>query len=276
MIHFLPVILVLVLSLGISAKALGQSEMDAIQSLKRIEARAKVGASYDDYIKELTTTKSRVNLFMQSPKAKNELKLTEAMKRAMEYYEFGKLVWERAKKRKESDQELYQKKYNSTWNPIKKRKARKEYFEDLQEEDRLRLMGKSIYYLDKTKDSDILQSISARYLNKFIITKEEIYIDELLPIIWRQASNEVKNATAAFHKQTQAVKEADPKDQIDENNLLAEDSPVTRPKRWWRRSRREVMKPPHAPPAVGEESPEPLPASGSVMRMINPAIRDLD
>jgi hypothetical protein len=275
MIPFFAVILVLFLSLGISANALGQPDLDAIKSLKMIEAKAKVGASYDDYTEELATTKYKVNLFIQSTNAKNELKLTEAIKKAMEHYDFAKLVWERAKNRKEMESELYRIKTSLEWNPIKKRKAKIESRKELQEDEKLRSMGKSTYYLDKTKDSDILQRVSALYLNKFFITKQETYIDEILPIIWGQASNEIKNATSAFQKQSQALKEADSENKLEENSLVTEDSPVRIPRRW-RRTRSKAIQPPPAPPALGQETPEPLPASGSVMRMVNPETRDQD
>ncbi len=280
MIQFFVVIFCFFLSLGNSANAFGQPEMDTIKSLKILEAKTKIGASYDDYsfddyLEGLANTKAEVNLFMESPEANNKSELTESMKKAMEHYDFAKLVWERAKKRKEMELELFQMKLSIKKGPFKKRKARKESLNKLREETRLRTMGKSIYYLDKIKDIDILQRISTRYSNSFIITKQETHIDELLPIIWRQASHEVKNATTAFHKQTQNVKETDPDIKIEEINLVTEDSPVILPKKT-KRTKRKAIKPPPAPPALEKETPEPLPVDGSVMRMINPDIRDQD
>lgn len=269
------VILIFFLSLVISANALEQPDINAIKSLKKMETKAQMGASYNDYTNELADTKSKVDIFMQSPEAKNELNLVGAMKKAIEHYDFAKLVWERARNRKKMESESYPEKYARIWNPIKKRKARIESLKELEEDNRLRLMGKSTYYLDKVKDSDILQSMSARYLNKFIITKDEIYIDELLPIIWQRASNEFNNAAVAFHKQNQAVEETNVENII-ENSLVTENMPVHRPRRWRKPKKSEVIKPPPAPLTVQEESHEPLPVSGSVMRMINPAIHDQD
>ncbi len=279
MIYFFAVIFCFFLSLGNSANAFGQPEMNAIKSLKILEAKTKIGAwygdySYDDYSEELANTKSEVKLFMESHDAKN-IKLTEAMKKAMGHYDFAKLVWERAKKRKEMESELFRIKYSIKRGPFKKRKVRKESLEKLHEETRLRSMGKSIYYLDKIKDIDILQRFSIRYLNKYIITKQETHIDELLPIIWRQASNEIKNATNAFHKQTQNMKEIDPDNKIEGNSLVTEDSPVILTKKT-KRTKHKTIKPPPAPRALEKETPEPLPVNGSVMRMINPDIRDQD
>jgi hypothetical protein len=266
--------------LGNPANAFEHPEMDPIKSLKILEAKTQNGASYDDYsfvyyLKELANTKSEVKFFMESSDAKNKFKLTEAMKKAIEHFDFAKLVWERAKKRKEMESELFQMNLSIKSGPFKKRKARKENLKKLQEEERLRSMGKSIYYLDKIKDFDILQRISTKYLNNSIITKQETHIDELLPIIWRQASIEVKNATTAFHKQTQNVKETDLDNKIEENSRVTEDSPVILTKQT-KRTKRKAIKPPPAPPALEKETPEPLPVDGSVMRMINPNIRDLD
>ena len=194
----------------------------------------------------------------------------------MGHYEFALLVWRRAKNRQEIESELSKMKQYAGWNLIKRRKEKKESLKEQEEEERLRLMGKSTYHLDRVKDSDILQSMSAKYLNNFIITKKEISIDELLPIIWKQAYYEVKNAAAAFQEQTQMAKETDREDIIQEISLVAENSPVSRPRRRRQPRRREAIKPPPAPLSAKAESSEQLPVSGSVMRMVNPAIHDID
>ena len=65
-------------------------------------------------------------------------------------------------------------------------------------------------------------TIFTRYLNKYIITEQKTYIDELLPIIWHQASNEVKNANTAFNKQPRDVKKRVLDEEIEENGLIEE------------------------------------------------------
>lgn len=274
MMQFLGVMFVF-LSLGYAANAWAQSDMNAIKSLKFLEAQTKLGPSYDDYSKELAHTKSTVNFFKQSPDAKNKVKLTEAIKRALDHYEFAKLVWERAKKRSEMESELARMNPPLEGNPIKKRKARMESLKKLQEAERLRSMGKSAYYLDKIKDSDILQKISARYLNNFMITKQKTFVNEILPIIWRQASYEVKNAATAVRKEIQTVKETDSDDNLEEDILFTEDRPAPQPTRA-RRIMRKAVKPPAAPPEPTKESSEALPVAGSVMPMISPGTKDQD
>jgi hypothetical protein len=262
--------------LGISANAWGQPEMAALDSLKMLAIKAQEGASYNNYAQELATTKSKVKLFLKSPDAKNEMKLAQAMRKALEHYDFAMLVWQRARKRKELESESSRMNHYAGWNLIKKRKERKESLQEKEEEARLKSMGKSTYYLDKVKDSDILQTMSARYLNKFIITKDETPVDELLPVIWQRASHEVQNAAAAFQKQIQTVKKADVVNITEGDSLVTEIGPDTRPRRRRYHKRREVIEPPPAPALVKEESPEQLPVDGSVMRMVNPAIHDQD
>ena len=277
MIQFFAVIFIFFLSWGISANAWGQPQVDAMESLKMMAVKAQMSTSYNHYAAELTTTKAKVDLFLKSPEAQNKGKLAEAMKKALGHYEFARLVWQRAKIRQETESGLSKIKHYAGWNPIKKRKEKKESLkEKKEEEERLRLLGKSVYYLDKVKDSDILQSMSARYLDKFIITKEEIHVDELLPIIWKQASHEVKNAAAVFQKQTQIAKETDGEDIIEESSLIADYSPVRRPRRRRQPRKREASQPPVAPLPAKRDSLEQSPVSAPVMRMVNPAIHDID
>jgi hypothetical protein len=253
MFQFFVVIFVFLLSMGNSASAWGQPGVDAITSLKRIEAKTHFNISYDDYSEELATTKSKVNLFLEGPDGKNKFELAEAMKKALDHYDFAILVWMRAKKRKDMGLELSQVKLSNKWRPIKKRKEEKE-IKELQEEERLMSIGKSPYYLDNGKDSDILEMISARYLNGLIIIQQRTHVDELLPIIWRQASNEVKNATTAFYKQPRDVKKTVLDEEIKENGLVEESGQVTEesPVPRLRKSRRKATKPPlgWSPPVV--------------------------
>jgi hypothetical protein len=245
MMQFFLVIFVLLFSVGNPASAWGQPGKDAIRSLKKLEAKTQFGISYDDYSEELASTKSEVNLFLAGPDAKNQFKLAGAMKKALEHYDFAMLVWERAKKRKDMDSELSKKERSHKWWPIKKVTGKKESREEQQEEEKLKSAGKSLYYLDKTKDFDILLTISARYLNTSKITKEKTYVDDLLPIIWRRASNEVNIATTAFYHKPRVAQETVIEVEPPDEDLPAEESPARRP----RRHRPTATKPRPAPPA---------------------------
>jgi hypothetical protein len=261
--QFLVIICILLFSVGSPANAWGQPGKDAISSLKRLSARTQFGISYDDYSKELASTKSQVNLFLEGHDAKNQFKLAEAMMKALEHYDFAMLVSERAKKRKDMESELLQMKRSNEWWPIKMIKGKKESREEReerQEEEKLKSMGKSLYYLDKTKDNDLLLTISAIYLNKSNISKQKTYVDEILPIIWHRASNQVKNATTYFLKQPRTVKETVLDEEPIDTDITTEDSPHRLRRR---RSRPQASKPPPAPPTPVKET-------------IVPGVRDKD
>jgi len=262
-------IIVFILLMGNSANAWQQTGKDAITSLKKLEAKTQMDVSYDDYLEQLATTKSKVNFFLESPEAKNKIKLAEAMKKALYHFDFAMLIWMRAKQRIDMESELSQTKHPDGWWPIKLIKGKKDTLEERQKLDRARSIGKSSYYLDKRNDFDILQRISSIYLNKSIITEEKYHINQLLPIMWRQASNEVKNATNAFYKKAEEVKEASSDKEIEGSGLIeeiyqvTEDTPVTQPKKSPRKVKSKPTKSPPAPPA-------PVKAS------IFPEIRDQD
>ena len=63
--------------------AFGQSAKDAIRALKKLEARVEAGISYKDYAPALGDAKFEVNLFLESPEAKEMPRLSEAVKKTI-------------------------------------------------------------------------------------------------------------------------------------------------------------------------------------------------
>ena len=74
--------------------AFGQSAKDAIRALKKLEARVEAGISYKDYAPALGDAKFEVNLFLESPEAKEMPRLSEAVKKTMGHYLTANTVWQ--------------------------------------------------------------------------------------------------------------------------------------------------------------------------------------
>jgi hypothetical protein len=70
-----------------------QSAKDAVRALQKLQARVESGISYRDYGLALGDARFDVNLFLQSPQAKNE-KLKASIRRAMEHYQMARTVWQ--------------------------------------------------------------------------------------------------------------------------------------------------------------------------------------
>jgi hypothetical protein len=70
-----------------------QTAKDALLALKKIQAKIQVGISYNDYGPACGDAKLQVNLFLDSSEAKQNFKLTEAIKNAMKHYEGALEVW---------------------------------------------------------------------------------------------------------------------------------------------------------------------------------------
>lgn len=74
--------------------AFGQSAKDAIRALKKLEARVEAGISYKDYAPALGDAKFEVNLFLESPEAKEKPRLSEAVAKTMGHYLIANSVWQ--------------------------------------------------------------------------------------------------------------------------------------------------------------------------------------
>ncbi|MGD0217487.1 MAG: hypothetical protein ABSC45_08265 [Desulfobaccales bacterium] len=59
--------------------AFSQSAKDALRAMKKLQARTQAGISYNDYAPALGEAKFEINLFLESPAAKENYKFTEAI-----------------------------------------------------------------------------------------------------------------------------------------------------------------------------------------------------
>lgn len=70
-----------------------QSSKDAFRALKKLEAKIQTGISYKEYGPALGDAKFEVNLFSESPEAKEKPRLKEIINKTMNHYEEAGMVW---------------------------------------------------------------------------------------------------------------------------------------------------------------------------------------
>lgn len=85
--------LIIIILMGLSGVAFGQSAKDAYKALKKVEARVEAGVSYKDYPPVIADAKSEVNMFLEGKEAKKNSQLAEHIKKAMDYYMTAGNIW---------------------------------------------------------------------------------------------------------------------------------------------------------------------------------------
>jgi alpha-N-acetylglucosamine transferase len=91
MISLVALFMALLFFLPMSANA--QSAKDAYKALKKIEAKTQTGISFKEYGPALSDAKVEVNLFSESPEAKEKPRLKEIFNKTMRHYEEAGNVW---------------------------------------------------------------------------------------------------------------------------------------------------------------------------------------
>ena len=86
-------VIALIILLGLSELALGQTGMDAFKSLKKVEAKIESGVLNKDYPQVVAHAKQKVNMFLKSSEAKNNHQLAYHIKTAMDYYMAAEDIW---------------------------------------------------------------------------------------------------------------------------------------------------------------------------------------
>lgn len=86
--------LLLLLSLFFIATAAdAQSARDAIKALKRIEARVDMGINYNEYVLAVADARVEVEMYLESSEARQKQALTNSIKKILEHYETAREVW---------------------------------------------------------------------------------------------------------------------------------------------------------------------------------------
>lgn len=158
-----------------AASTLGESGKEAVRGLKKLQARCKAGISYKDYGVALGEAKFEVNLFLESQDAKKRGKLAESIDKIMEHYEFAGTVWRH--------------KFSGGRGVTETISLKSDF-------------GQSIlkFYPNANKDFKeggalaTFEGYSSSSLQ--IPERTDIFIDALLPVIWKEASDELKRATS--------------------------------------------------------------------------------
>jgi hypothetical protein len=84
----------LIVLLGLSGSAFGQTAQDAFKSLKKIDTLTRTGIAYQDYPQILADAKKEVDMYLKSNAAKKNPQLANYIKTAMDYYITAKEVWD--------------------------------------------------------------------------------------------------------------------------------------------------------------------------------------
>lgn len=86
------VVMVIGFVLG-ATTASAQSAREAVMGLKQLEARCQTGISYRDYSGALADAKFPVNVYVESDEASNHSEFVASLNSAMQHYEFANRLW---------------------------------------------------------------------------------------------------------------------------------------------------------------------------------------
>lgn len=87
------ILLAMVIGLLVSNICYAQSGKEAVRALQKLQARVETGISYRDYAPALGDAKFEVNLFLQSPEAKEKQELASSITVSILTYELALSVW---------------------------------------------------------------------------------------------------------------------------------------------------------------------------------------
>ena len=84
----------LVILMGFSGVAFGQTAGDAIEAMQKLAARTEVGISYKDYATILGEANYKVKPYLQNPDSNKNPKLKEAIDKIWVHYLTANQIWE--------------------------------------------------------------------------------------------------------------------------------------------------------------------------------------
>jgi hypothetical protein len=87
------ILISLLIPFFIAPLAYGQSARDAVKALKRIEARADMGISYSEYVLAVADARVEVQMYLESHEAKQKAEMTGLIKKILGHYETVREVW---------------------------------------------------------------------------------------------------------------------------------------------------------------------------------------
>ena len=92
--HFIPLVIVALLVSVLPDVTHAQSAKEAFGTLEKLEASCQVkGMSYQDYRSGLGDARFEVNLYLKSPQAAENNEITDSIRKVMSHYDFANKVW---------------------------------------------------------------------------------------------------------------------------------------------------------------------------------------
>jgi hypothetical protein len=170
------IVAVLLLSFMAVPAAYGQSARDVVKALKRIEARADMGISYSEYVLSVADARVEVQMYLESPEARQKAVLTNLIKQILEHYETAREVWK---------------------NKVSRTQDLGTVFGHLicLNDDPEGVLGRRLLskYPQANKTVDHGGALTKRAYKKERC--EEVLVDNLIYIIWQEASKDLLQAT---------------------------------------------------------------------------------
>ncbi|MDQ5987620.1 MAG: hypothetical protein CSYNP_03365 [Syntrophus sp. SKADARSKE-3] len=153
----------------------GQSAIEAVKALKKLEARIGIGLTYKEYALNVADAKVEVSMFLESSAARHNRALADQIQKVLGHYETARSVWH-LKVTKMED-------FGTAFGHLM----------SLQEGEE-GVMGRQLLqqYPQANKSVEkggalTMGSFGSRGVN-------EILVDHMISIIWKEASRELKEA----------------------------------------------------------------------------------
>ena len=165
----------ILVSVLMTATAYGQTALDALRALKKLEARIEIGLNYKEYALYLADAKVDTTFFLESSAARQNRALSEKINRILDHYEMARLVWN-LKVTKTED-------FGTAFGHLMSMQSGEEGALS-------RRLLKMYSQANKSVDKGgvlTMGSYGSRGTN-------EILVDKMIGIIWKEASKELKEA----------------------------------------------------------------------------------
>lgn len=180
----------ILISLLFPLNAGAQSAKEAFMALKKLEARIQIGITHQDYVRELGEAKFPVNLYLEGPEAKNDLELALLIGTIMYHYIQSEFVF------KENLRGPFR--FIDKGAYSKEDKAKQKIYRDLIE--RYPQFNKFIEE-GGAITTDLREPVDeAKDINNLKFGRV-LQLDYLLPLIWKQASDDLKKAQILLSKE---------------------------------------------------------------------------
>jgi hypothetical protein len=169
------IFLTLLISLFIVPAAYAQSARDTVKALKRIEARADMGISYSEYVLAVADARVEVQMYLESHEAKQKAELTSLIKRILWHYETAREIWKNKVSRTQDLGTVFGHLIclNNDPEGVLGRRLLKQYPQADKPVDQGGALAQRAYKKDEC---------------------EEVHVDNLIHIIWQEASKDLLRA----------------------------------------------------------------------------------